>query len=202
MKEAGNNRAELRRHFEQLSRFENLFQKENVVLGLMIWLKSTGLMWLIQIGLAAIGLLQLFGQIILIPLVALSFYLIQWAAATEARKRYSMPVLPTCWWSIFWRILLFMLPLWIALTFMMPEGYLENPERMIENPVPLQIAQLTIMILSVIPMGMITSKAYLISFDRISSKLDFSGKGSQDSEGTSQKEESEKKIEDSNGETS
>ena len=202
METAGNNRAEMRRHFEQLSKFENLFHKENVFLGLMIWLKSTGLMWLIQIGLAAIGLLQLLGQILLIPLVALSFYLIQWAASSEARKRYSIPVLPTCWWSIFWRILLFMLPLWIALTFMMPEGYLENPERMIENPVPLQIAQLTIMILSVIPMGMITSKAYLISFDRISSMLDFGGNRTQDSEGTSQREESEEKIEDSNGETS
>jgi hypothetical protein len=202
MEAGGNKRAELRSHLEQLSKFENLFQKENVLLGLMIWLKSTGLMWLIQIVLAAIGLLQLFGQIILIPLVALSFYLIQWAASTEARKRYSMPVLPTCWWSIFWRILLFMLPLWIALTFMMPEGYLENPERMMENPVPLQIAQLTIMILTVIPMGMITSRAYLISFDRISSILDFGEKGTRESGAIFREEDSKEGEEDSNGTSS
>lgn len=88
-----------------------------------------------------------------------------------------------------------MLPVWIVFTLMMPEGYSRNFEQVEQNPGPFMMAQIILLLLSVIPMGMVTSQAFLKSFERIQMLRKVSP-GDQAAGGDNKQRDSEEKDED------
>lgn len=158
----------------ELAQFENFFHKDNLSLGFSIWLKSTALWYLLIFLAGATGILSLLGGMAFVAVLASHFYLLQWASAREARKRYGLPVLGSCWWSIFWRLSLYMLPVIFALSIMMPEEFRDlTMEKIASNPGPFVAAEVIYRLLSIIPMGLSASKAFLISHIRIQLFSDF-----------------------------
>lgn len=175
----------------ELAQFENFFHKDNLTLGFSIWLKSTALWYLLIIMAGAIGILSLLGGLAFLAVLALHFYLLQWASSAEARKRYGIPVLGSCWWSIFWRLSLYMLPVIFALSLMMPEEFRDlTMEKIASNPGPFVAMEVIYRLLSIIPMGLSASKAFLVSHIRIQMFSDFQA-GYHQNDGKTQDEENE-----------
>lgn len=149
---------------ERLSKFENLFHKMNLLLGLRIWLRTTGIMMLVNLGAVLIGLIQAAPELAFLALAALNIYLFQRAASAEARVRYGMPVSPWCWWSINWRLIVYLLPVAIVLVIAGGPIDIEDDNRPTQKELErLGYAQLIIASLSIIPMGLATSQALLVS---------------------------------------
>lgn len=180
---------------KELSQFENFFHKSNLQLGFRMWIRVYGIWFIAAFTLVLVGLLSVLGSFGLLLLVGLQCYLFQWAAANEARRLYGMAVLGSCWWSIVWRINLYMLPVWFVFSLMMPEGYSRNFELIEQNPQPFLMAQIILLLLSVIPMGMVTSQAFLKSFERIQMLRKVSI-GNQTAGGDNEQQDTEEKDED------
>lgn len=157
----------------ELARFENMFHRDNLILGLMVWAKSNGIMWFISLAMALSGAMALLGEVGLLAAIIIGFVLLHWAITTEARRRYGFTPLGSCWWSVYWRVFVYMLPVLVALTLMMPAGYFsQTPEEILANPQPMYYAQIIYLFVSIIPMGLATSKTLLLSWRRLST---FSG---------------------------
>ena len=135
---------------EQLSRFENLFHKMNLLLGLRIWLRTTGIMMLANFGAALAGLIQAAPELAFLSLAVLNIYLFQRAASSEARVRYGLPVSPWCWWSINWRLIVYLLPVAIVLVIAGGPIDIEDDNRPTQKELErLGYAQLIIALLSI-----------------------------------------------------
>lgn len=151
----------------RLAGFESLFAKENLLLGLSIWLRTTAILLLVSLAADVLGLLALLRELILPASLAAYFILLQLAAGHEAARRYRLPVSPWCWWSIYWRLLVFLLPLLLLLAIMMvpADAGIDTEELNIDTTAFL-VAQLIILVLSIIPLGLATSQAFRISLNR------------------------------------
>lgn len=153
----------------ELARFENMFHRENLTLGLMVWAKSNGIMWIISLAMALTGVMAMLGEFALVGAIFVSFVLLHWAITSEAKKRYGFTPLGSCWWSVYWRVFVYMLPVLFALTLMMPAGYFnQTAEEILAHPEPMYYAQIIYLFVSIIPMGLATSNTLLLSWRRLS----------------------------------
>jgi hypothetical protein len=151
-----------------MASFESMFAKENLLLGLNVWLKSTGIMLVINLVASFTGISAMLGATGTFVFLAAGFYLMYRAIAQEAWERYKIRVLSSCWWSFYWRVLVFIIPVIFLLTLMLPESYIEmTPEQMAENPEPIFYLQIAALVLSIIPSGLAASRAILVSFLRL-----------------------------------
>lgn len=150
----------------QLARFESLFANENIIQGFNIWIRSSAPMLVINLAAALLGVAQSLGLIFQYLSIALNFYLLHLAAAHEARRRWSIEVLPSTWWSIYWRVLVYVLPLSIALVLMMPIDLTAGEDAMAQYAGPLMIAGLIVLVISIIPTGLAASSAFLLAVRR------------------------------------
>jgi hypothetical protein len=184
---------------DELAKFDNLFHKENLLRGLRVWLRTTGLTTVAGLLAALFGLMHLLPELTMFALTGLNIFLFQWTAGQEAR-RYGFPVSTWCWWSIIWRLVVAMLPVIFVLT--LAGGPIEpGTDGMLtdEDLQRLSMAQLVIAVVSIVPMGMVTSQALLASRRKFEffGGTPFSGGGDYPS-----RDESNKKTDvDGNGET-
>ena len=149
-----------------LARFENLFANENIIQGFGIWVRSSGPMLAITLFSGLSGLAQAIGPVFHYLSIALNFYLLHLAGTREARLRWRIEVLPSTWWSIYWRVLVYVLPVSIALVLVMPVDLTGGEEALVRNAWPLLIAGLIVQIVSIIPTGVAASGAFLIAIRR------------------------------------
>ena len=152
---------------EELTRFENLFHRENLLLGLRMWIRTTALMIAANLAAALSGLFLLAPGLTMLALTGLSIFLFQWAAGREAARRYSFPVSPWCWWSINWRLIVYMLP--VIFVLVLAGGPLDSDGdgRLTGAEMnQLALTQTVIAFLSAVPMGLATSQALLVSLRR------------------------------------
>lgn len=152
----------------QLAGFESLFHRDNLLLGLRMWLRVNLAMLAVGVVLNLTGALTALGVLGLSALVMVSFFLYQWSARLEAMKQYGFEPSPWCWWSIVWRLLAYMLPVFFILVLVAgppspgPGG--EFTEKELEQ---LSNMQLLTAFLSIIPMGLATSQALLASLRKL-----------------------------------
>lgn len=159
----------LQEKLTRMASFESMFEKENLILGVTVWIKSTGIMLVVNLISSLSGLSAMLGSLGVSLFLAIGFYLMYRAIASEAMKRYGLKVLASCWWSFYWRVLVFILPVIFFLTLMIPDSYSGmTPEQMVENPEPIFYLQIAALVLSIIPSGLAASRAILVSFQRIS----------------------------------
>lgn len=152
----------------RMASFESMFVKENLLLGLSVWLQSTGIMLVLNIVSSLTGVTALLGSLETFVFLALGFYLMYRAIAQEAWNRYKIPVLTSCWWSFYWRVLVFIVPVIFFLTMMLPESYLKmDQEQLLQNPEPIFYLQIAALVLSIIPSGLAASRAILVSYTRM-----------------------------------
>ena len=152
---------------ERLSKFENLFHRDNLLLGLRVWLRVNLTMLVVGLVLALTGLLAIFGTLGMALILGISFFLFQWAATVEARRLYGFVPGPWCWWSIVWRLLLYMMPVLLILTLVIGPAALNEQGEFTEAGLQkLSEIQLIIGFLSIIPQGLATSQALLVSLRR------------------------------------
>jgi len=155
---------------QRLARFESLFQRDNLLLGLRMWLRVNLATLAIALVLKFSGLMAALGGAGLSLLVAISFFLFQWSATVEGRKLYDITPSPWCWWSIFWRLMLYMLPVVIVLSIATGPVELTAAGEFTQKDLDkLAGVQMIVAILSVIPQGLATSQALLVSLRRRSS---------------------------------
>ncbi len=152
---------------KRLAGFESLFHRDNLLLGLRMWLRVNLAMLVVGIVLGLTGVLTALGVLGLSALVMVSFFLYQWSASLESRKNYDFEPSPWCWWSIVWRLIVFMLPVFFILVLVAgppspgPGG--EFTEKELEQ---LSNMQLITAFLSIVPMGLATSQALMASLRR------------------------------------
>jgi hypothetical protein len=169
---------------KELSRFESLFKRDNLLLGLRMWLRVNLAMLAVALVLGATGALNLLGMSSYAVLLFLSILLYQWSITVEARKLYGFTPSPWCWWSVIWRMIVFMLPVFFIMLLVAgpvqpdPDGnYSESDLEKISN------IQLITAFLSVIPMGLVTSRALLASLKGLDPSAS-GGYGSNDQQGS------------------
>ncbi len=147
-----------------LARFESLFHRDNLKLGASIWLRTNLPIFLVAIPLS---LLPISAELFLGIGIALMVILFQRAAGREAARLYGIPVSPWCWWSINWRVAVYLLPLTIVMAMMLVSAYPDfDDEAVGENPGPLAAANFIHFVVSIVPMGLATSQAFLVSMKR------------------------------------
>ena len=151
---------------ELLARFESLFATENIIQGFGIWVRSSAPMLAITLFSGLLGLAQAIGPVYHYLAIALTFYLLHVAAAREARLRWNIQVLSSTWWSIYWRVLVYVLPVSIVLVLIMPVDLAGGEEALVKNAWPLLIAGLIVQIVSIVPTGVAASGAFLIAIRR------------------------------------
>lgn len=158
------NMAQNEESLRRLARFENLFHRENLKLGLSIWLQTNLVILLLSIPLSIIPMpFEFFFGIVF----GLTVYLYQRAAGREALFRYRIPVSPWCWWSINWRTAVYLLPLTILLAVMIVSANPPaNEEELVYDPTQMAAANFLIFVFSVVPMGLATSQAFMVSLAR------------------------------------
>lgn len=149
-----------------LSRVENLFANENVLQGFNIWVRSSAPMLAINFVAALSGIALAMGMVFQYLSIALNFYLLHLAASHEANKRWGIKTLPSTWWSIYWRVLVYVLPLSVILVLMLPIDLSAGEEAIEQNAGPLMMAGLIILVISIIPTGLAASGAFLIAIRR------------------------------------
>jgi hypothetical protein len=144
--------------------FESMFSRTNLEQGLHVWAKSTGVVFVISIALNLLGIYSLLGSFLPLALFILSFYLLQIAVSAEGTKRYKFTAERNAWWSTYWRVIVYILPVTFVFVFLLP-GDLRGmqPEEMM-NSNAMVFANAIILLVSIIPTGISTSKALLISY--------------------------------------
>jgi hypothetical protein len=155
---------------KRLAKFENMFQRDNLFLGLRMWLRVNVAMIVVGFALALVGILAALGMLAYSFLMAVSFFLYQWSASIEGRKLYGLAASPWCWWSVVWRLLMYMLPvIFVLLIVGGPIDLNERGEISPSDEEKLANINLITALLSIIPMGLATSQALLVSAARHSS---------------------------------
>ena len=154
---------------ERLARFENLFHRNNLLLGLRVWLRVNLTLFLVGFVLGLTGVLVILGEFGMALILGIGFFLYQWAATVEGRKLYDMMPGPWCWWSIMWRQLLYMMPVILILMVIIgPFDVTEQGELTEAGTQKLFEIQMIVGLLSIIPQGLSTSQALLVSLRRYS----------------------------------
>ena len=175
-----------------MASFDSMFAKENLLLGLNVWLKSTGIMLVVNLVASFTGFSALLGGAGTFVFLAAGFYLMYRAIAQEAWERYKIPVLTSCWWSFYWRVMVFIIPVIFFLTLMLPDSYIEmTPEQMAENPEPIFYLQIAALILSIIPSGLAASRAILVSYLRLGGEAHRTGDDGENSSDSNENNDQE-----------
>jgi hypothetical protein len=147
-----------------LSRFESLFHRDNLLLGLRMWLRVNLAMLAIAFVLGLSGLLNILGVSGMAALMMVSFFLYQWSATLEARKLYGFIPSPWCWWSIIWRLIVFMLPVFFVMLMVAGPVQPDTEGKLSESELEeISNIQLITAFLSIIPMGLVTSQALKVA---------------------------------------
>lgn len=172
---------------------KNIFRHETLSLGFTIWLKA-GLPILVIDSIVGV-LTSYFGfsstprLMLNIPTIILFWWLLQRAAGAEARSRFRIVVLGSCWWSIVWRSALYSLALSVPIMIpMLMTMTREEIEQFSEGTLNLNMNWAILTTLygigtAIVVLGFVVPKAYLISLRKIRSyksmQAEFPAQGSE-----------------------
>jgi hypothetical protein len=145
---------------EELSRFKEIFNSENLGIGLNVWIRSSGIQLIVSVVLYLSGLLEMLGQAGMLILLVLNFALLQWAVSSEGRHRFDIQFPPPAgWFSVFWRVLLMTLPVAFVLVsiFISPQE-VANQADLEKVQQKMLTVQIILLFVNIVPTGIATSQ--------------------------------------------
>lgn len=142
-----------------LSRFSQFVNPENLAIGLNVWIRSSGIHLIISVALHWLGLLNQMGSAGMLVLMIINFALLQWAVSSEAQHRFSIAAPAHAWFSVFWRVLVYSLPVtFLLVSLMVDTSLLRTQEITPELADQMLKVQLILLIFTIIPTGISTSQ--------------------------------------------